>query len=132
MKASPRVESEIISVLHTFSDLVSKKEKQAVLRLFAPDADVVSIGSEARETAVGPDEIKSFLERVLSRPYSFSWKWEWTSVSAKDQVAWVAAKGSVVKSQDKTELVTPYRLSAVFEKRNDQWLIMQYHGSEPV
>lgn len=132
LKANLEVETEIISVLRSFSDLVSKKEKLAVLSLFAPDSDVVSIGSEARETAVGQEEIKAFLERVLSRPYSFSWKWDWTLVSAKDQFAWVSAKGSVIKSEGETRLFSPYRLTAVFEKRGERWLLVQYHGSEPV
>jgi hypothetical protein len=26
----------------------------------------------------------------------------------------------------------PYRLSAVFEKKQDEWLWMQFHGSEPM
>ena len=132
MKASPEVETEIIAALRIFSDLVSRKQRDSVFELFAPDADVVSIGSEARETAVGPEEIKNFLGRVLSRSYSYSWKWDWLVVSMKDQVAWVAAAGSVIKSHDGKKETSPYRLSVVFEKRNSRWLIVQYHGSEPV
>ncbi|MDG6995384.1 MAG: nuclear transport factor 2 family protein [Nitrososphaerota archaeon] len=43
----------------------------------------------------------------------------------------VRGMGSVIQSHDGKSEVSPYRLSAVFEKRNSRWLIMQYHGSEP-
>ncbi|MDG6995383.1 MAG: nuclear transport factor 2 family protein [Nitrososphaerota archaeon] len=68
MKASPEVESEIVAALNTFSDLVSRKQKAAVFELFAADADVVSIGCEARETAGGPEEIKTSLREYFQDP----------------------------------------------------------------
>lgn len=131
LKASRQVESQIVSILEKFSKLVSKRDADGVLKLFGTDEDVISIGSEAAEIAIGRKEIKNFLNRVLSRAYTFSWKWDTHLVSAKDSTAWVFSSGSVVKTKNGKHETSPYRLSAVFEKRDGKWVLMQYHGSEP-
>ncbi len=132
MKAKPRVEKEILSILKEFSDAVQKRDVDRVMKLFAKDSDVVSIGSENGETAVGPKEYKAFLRRVLSRRETFSWKWDSHLISSKGEVAWLVADGSVVNKEGDKEWRSPYRLSGVFEKRGHRWMWMQYHGSEPV
>ncbi len=134
MKANPEVTIEIINLLKDFSKAVENRDIDAVMKLFATDADIVSVGSEERETAVGPEEYRKFLIRAFSRPVSFSWDWGWTLVSARDNnVAWVTAEGFVItrKVGNTIETRSPYRLSAVFERRNDRWFWMSYHGSEP-
>jgi ketosteroid isomerase-like protein len=101
------------------------------MELFGPDADVVFIGSEADETAIGPVALQVRLKEIFSRPESYSWEWKWRSVSAAESVAWVTADAAVLAKGGGRDLALPYRLTVVMERRGDRWLWMQYHGSEP-
>ena len=55
----------------------------------------------------------------------------WSSVSAAGDVTWVAADMAFKLKVEGQELVFPGRLTAVLEKRGDQWLIVQSHFSLP-
>lgn len=132
MKADAKTEKAILSLLKGFSDCFWTKDIDGVLSFFAQEADVVMLGSEDWEMGVGYKNLRALFTRLLSRDETYRWEWKWHSVSTSGSVAWVLATGDCRTSTGKTETPSPYRLSAVFEKRGDKWLWMQFHGSEPM
>ena len=131
LKPDAKTESEVLATLDEFSGAFARRTQERVMALFATDADIVFIGSEAGETAIGPNALEIRLKAIFSRPESYSWEWKWRSVSAAESVAWVTADAVVRAKGGERDLALPYRLTVVMEKRHDRWLWMQYHGSEP-
>jgi len=132
MKADAKTEKAILSLLGGFSDSFSRQDVEGALGLFSPDAEVVMMGSEDWETGVGRENIRSVFKRLLSRRETYRWEWKWHMLAESGSVAWILAKGECHTRAGKTETVSPYRLSGVFEKRGDSWLWVLFHGSEPM
>jgi uncharacterized protein (TIGR02246 family) len=132
MKADTATENDVIGLLKRWSDSFAAKDLEGILALFAPDADVTMLGSEDWEMGVGPDALRSVYKHLFSRGDSATWEWKWHQVSSSGSIAWLLATGVVHVKSVTAETSGPYRLSAVFEKTEDKWLWMQFHGSEPM
>ena len=131
MKADARTEAAVMAVLDKFSDACARRDLEDVFRLFAPDADIVVVASEAGQRWNGAKEVKAFFERLFSRPlaYSFSWDWHWVWSAAS--VSWVMTEGTEHLRGEHQEANFPYRMSAVLEQRREEWKLVLLHGSEP-
>jgi ketosteroid isomerase-like protein len=131
MRPAAKTEADVLATLDEFSEAFASRAVERVMELFAADADVVFMGSEAGETAIGANVLRVLLKEIFSRPESYSWEWKWRSVSAAESVAWVTADAVVRANGGDRDLALPYRLTVVMEKRGNRWVWMQYHGSEP-
>jgi uncharacterized protein (TIGR02246 family) len=131
MKADATTETAVMRILEDLGEAFASKDVQRVLGHAAPDTDIVMLGSEEGEKAIGRRELEDFLQSVYSRPMSYSLEWSWHSVSAEGSVAWVVAEGLVHAESADHRLSSPYRLTMVLVKRRDNWLMVHYHGSEP-
>jgi hypothetical protein len=128
LKVDPDTEAAVMSVLNRLNEATARRDFASVLELFGTDPDILLIGSQADEVAVGPSELKAFLERAFaSQPPAYRFEWRSYSVSGAGSVCWVAIDASIHTSG----MVVPYRVTAVLEKRDNRWFLMQYHGSEP-
>ena len=132
MKADAATEKAVMKILQDLSNGCASKKVQQVLDLFAADADIVLLGSEEGEKAIGRRELENFLRRLFSRPMALSFEWRWYSVSVEGSVAWVVAEGLVHTRTADQHLSSPYRLTMVLVEKGDKWLIMHTHGSQPV
>lgn len=132
MKADAQTEAAVMAVLERFAENYTKRDLEGNLALFAPDSDVVLYGTGADEKRVGLDEIKAQIERDWSQSDATSLTYEWTSVSAADSVAWVAADVTFKAKIGEQELTLDGRLTIVLENRAGKWLIVQGHFSLPV
>ena len=131
MQTDAKIGSQVREVLARFNKLVSTKSPQ-VLAEFAPDDDVLLIGSDAGEVARGRQELQAFFDRIFAREVSFSWEWDRLDVSQSGELAWFFAEGRVVLTTAQERRKAPYRTSGVLERHGERWLWRQYHGSEPV
>lgn len=131
MKADSKTEAAVMSVLNRFKEAVAKRDTTGALELFATDLDVLCMGSEAGEIAVGRSELKALLKRVLSRPTAYYFEWRSHSVSSTGSVSWATIDALVHAKGEGQEIALPYRITAVLERRGNKWLLMHYHGSEP-
>ena len=132
MKASKKTEAEVIAVLETFGQAYTKSDRGMLLSLFAPDADLVFIGSGWDERRVGAAEVNVQFHRDRSQARFIGWDWTWRSVSARGPVAWAAAEASLLVSVQRQRLTLPrVRFTAVLEKRDGGWRIVQGHTSVP-
>ncbi len=133
MKADPKTEAAVMNVMNQLIEAYAKRDLDAALALFAPDPDLVTIGTGRDEKRIGLAERKAQFERDFAQAEDVSIKLAWHSVSAAGSVAWVAAD-AIVHAKAKAsgqEISFPARLTAVLEQRGDRWLIVQSHGSLP-
>ncbi|HEX2711852.1 MAG TPA: nuclear transport factor 2 family protein [Candidatus Acidoferrales bacterium] len=131
VKPDAKTEADVLAMLDEFNGAFARKDEQRIMALFATDPDIVFIGLEADETAIGPNALEILLKEIFSRRESYSWEWKRRSVSAVESVAWVTVDAVVRAKGGERDLALPYRLTGVLEKRGDRWVWMQYHGSEP-
>lgn len=131
MKADPKTESEVMNVLKQCFEAFAMKDLDTMLAFFAPDPDVVVIGTGRDEKGVGFTEIKAIFKRAFSQFDEASFEFGWHSVSVAGLLAWLATDVTFhVKASDR-EVSRQLRLTGVMEKRGDRWLILQSHDSVP-
>jgi uncharacterized protein (TIGR02246 family) len=131
MKADARTEAAVMAVLNLFSDTCARRNLEDVVGLFAPDADIVVVASETGQRWSGAKEVKAFFERLFSRPLAYSFSWDWYWVWSAGSVAWVMTEGAEHLKGEHQHASFPYRMSAVLERRREEWRLVLLHGSEP-
>lgn len=129
MKADSRTEGEVKATLQKLTDSFRNRDLKAFSECFAPDADVVLYGTGADEKRIGPEEIRTQVERDWAQSESAAMLFDWTSVSAAGSVAWVAIDGAFKFRADGQDGTIPVRVSIVMEKRDGRWLIVHAHFS---
>jgi SnoaL-like domain len=128
VQADAQTREEVLLALGELRAAVAQGRLEGALALFAPDADATLIGSSLGEIARGPIEIRPFLEELLRGPEPITWEWDYVSISACGDVAWLWLDGAlVIGGRD----ARPYRISGVLERRQGRWLWSLFHGSEP-
>jgi ketosteroid isomerase-like protein len=131
MKADAKTEAEVMATLDRFIKAYHGKHLEGILRLFAPDRDVVFYGNGEDEKSLGIAGIRDQAEHDWSQSASVSLEVKWSSVSSAGPVAWLAADIEVHAGVGGMEMSIPARLTAVLEKRSGEWLFMQWHSSLP-
>jgi len=132
MKADAKTEAAVMNVMNQLTEAYAKRDLDAVLALFAPDPDVVFIGTGGDEKRIGLTEIKAQFERDFAQSEALSMELGWSSVSAAGSVAWVAADAITHAKVKGQEISFPGRFTAVLEQRSGRWLLLQVHFSMPV
>lgn len=131
MKADSRTEAEVKATLQTLTDGFRKRDLKAFSECFAPDADVVLYGTGADEKRIGPEQIRTQVQRDWAQSESAAMLLDWTSVSAAGSVAWAAIDGAFKFRAGGQDGTIPVRVSIVLEKRDGRWLIVHAHFSAP-
>jgi len=96
MATDATTRAEINEVLDEFRTAVAAQDVGRLLSQFAPDADVVSIGTGAAEWYVGRDAMRDGLERDFDGASAFTVDFAPPIVTAVGDVAWLAAGFVVV------------------------------------
>jgi len=131
MRADPTIEAAVVNVVKQGLEAFTKRDLDAVLASFAPDPDVIVIGTGRDEKGIGLVEIRNILGRAIGQFEEASFKFGWHSVSASGSVAMLAADVTLhVKTGDR-QITEQLRLSVVLEQRGDRWVIIQWHDSLP-
>lgn len=131
MKADSETEKAVRAVLDKFAEGYAKRDLKSVMSLIAPDADVVMYGTGAEEKRVGPEAIKAQFERDWSQIEEPALEYNWISISSAGNVAWASIDAILKAKIDGKKTKLPTRVTKVFEKRGDKWLIVQGHFSFP-
>ena len=130
MKADPQTEAALLEMLERFCSGFTKRDAEAVIHLFAQDADIVMVTSE-EPLLRGPEEVGAFLHRYAQGRTTYSWAWHSRDASAAAAVGWLLAEGVETAASEGSEEKHPYRMSMVCENRDGRWVLMQVHGSSP-
>jgi uncharacterized protein (TIGR02246 family) len=131
MRADTKTEEVVMNVVKQFFEAFNKRDLNACLAFFAPDPDVIVIGTGGDEKCIGLTEIKAIFERAFAQFEDASAKFGWHSASAAGSVAWVAADVILRVKTGGREISEPLRLTIVLERRGNKWLIIQWHDSLP-
>src|SRR5215210_6144226 len=124
MTADAQTEAAMVGVLDSFCSAFQARDAEAVMRLFAPDPDVVVVTSE-ESVLRGANELQAFLRTYVQGPTTYSWTWDRLEVSTADAVAWLLAEGTETATVQAGEQQQPYRMTMICEKRDEQWLVLQ-------
>ena len=131
MKADLKTESEVMSEVKQFFKEFAAKDLDAVMASFAPDPDVVVIGTGADERGIGLNEVRAIFERAFSQFDEASFDFGWHSVSVVGPLALLATDVALIVIANGREVSQHIRLTCVLEKRGDRWLVLQSHDSVP-
>jgi class 3 adenylate cyclase/ketosteroid isomerase-like protein len=131
VKADAKTEAAVMAVLNGMVEAYGKRDMDGLLGFFAPDSDVVLIGTGADEKRIGLAEVRALFERDWSQTDATYLALGWISVSAAGSLAWVAADMTAHVILGGQEMSYPGRFTAVLEQRGDRWLFAQMHFSLP-
>ena len=131
----PAKEKDAVSlVLEKYVLANEKQDVDLVKQVWAPDSDIVVIGTNSDEILTGWDQIKAVIEKQFK---SFSD----TYISVRDQVININDTGNTAWFseilnynyiyQKKALQFEGIRFTGVLTKRNGEWLIVQSHISAP-
>jgi ketosteroid isomerase-like protein len=120
----------ISAALSAFVKQLRARDVEGANALFEEHA--VLFGSEG-ESAHGREALREFFERIYRRPHTYGWTWDDMIVGGDDGLLWFVAPATVViRQDDSSETVAPYRLSGVLRRgRDDDWRFALFNGSEP-
>lgn len=126
------VEGQVLAAFdELFVALVERHDALAGTRLFVDEPDVVMWGSEELERAVGRAAIGALHAEIAAYPGPLVFRWHQRHVHVEHEAAWVNADGVVVTGDGGPPRVAPYRLTAIFVRRDDAWRWHTFNGSEP-
>ena len=131
LKADTKTKAEVMAFLNRFSQAYEKRKIDDLTALFAPDPNVVLIGTGVDWKLVGMDEIKARAERDWTQSETSSLEVGWTTISKIGSVALVAAEVTARVKMEGKESVFPWRFSDALDNREGKWLGCQFHLSAP-
>ncbi|QPJ62310.1 MAG: nuclear transport factor 2 family protein [Candidatus Nitronauta litoralis] len=132
MKASPETRDEIKNVLDKYFESYLKGQLDDVITHYSPEPDTTLINSGLEEKQIGRENIRSRIEQSLNQKEKItSLKYHNLMVSEKDTVAWISSDLEARLAWEDQEINLMLRLTGVFVKEKNNWLITQMHSSAP-
>lgn len=128
MLANAETKWGVLKTLTTLVEAIANGRLNETMACFSDDADVALFGSEATDTGIGAPAIRQHMAELYARPYRILFDLTPGKVSAHGHVAWLTAEGTYRLSTD--DASHPYRLTVVFERRREQWLVQLFSGAE--
>jgi len=97
--------------------------------MFAPDAQFY--GTLSTELVLTPDGVLKYFTVALSRPdIAKATPLQLTSTALSESVALIAGSWKLDRTLNgNTTSTGPYRLTAVMQKRDGHWVVVQFHNS---
>jgi uncharacterized protein (TIGR02246 family) len=127
--------AKVKTVVDQFEQVWETKDMELFSRIMAHDADMVNFGSDAPEHFIGWEGLKGAVEQMFPAL-------ENTKVTVRDQVIKVHPSGHVAWFSQfwDWDLVVGgqpvhsegQRFTGVLEKRNGNWVFVQFHNSVPL
>ena len=140
MKADPQTEAQVWSAFEHQIGTLGARDFAAYIGCWAPDADVIEIGSGADEICIGHAKIEAMNARALADAAEDDASGSidlqaidlhWHTVSREGPVAWVSAEGAIRVAVGEREISDPFRWTMIFVLRESTWLIINSHFSVP-
>jgi hypothetical protein len=111
-----------------FPAFVARNQAE-VAAMFALDA--LFYGTASPELVTKPDGVLQYFTVALDRPdITQATPLQMTTTALSDSIVLISGMWKVDRTLDgKTTVGGPLRVSAVLQKRNDRWLVVQFHNS---
>jgi len=124
--------SEVWASFLALDDAFARGDVDAVVARFVPDHDLTLWRSAEAEHAVGPEELRRFVEWMTGLAGSFTIAYTEHRVRVEGDVAWVNAQGDATWDDGAgTVKDMPHRVTAVFRRVDGRWLCHTRNGSQP-
>ena len=124
----------VSEVVDRYLEAYAKRDIDAFGKTLAQDNDSLGIGTDEGEYWKGWTTIRNVAEKQFGAIREVNWKRGQPQLrfSRDGNVAWYAEEmvGDFLSGDKKTSC--NLRFTAVLEKRNNQWVIVQFHRSVPV
>ena len=130
MLANAETKWAVLKVFNELIDHIANGRVAETAAAFTDDADVALFGSEKTDRAIGAAAVRAHFVAIYARPYRILFDLQPGKVSAHGNIAWLTADGTYRLSTGDDR--TPYRLTAVLERRQGTWLWQLFSGSQPV
>ena len=127
--------AKVKTVVEQFEHVWETEDMELFSRIMAHDADMVNYGTDAAEHFVGWEALKESVQKMFP-------SFENIKLTVKDQVIKVHASGNVawfseiadwdLVVEGKPVRSEGCRFTGVLEKRNGNWVFVQFHNSVPV
>ena len=124
---TPKQRGAIRAAIDALFAAVSAGRADDAAACFVADDDVALYGSEEGEVAIGPTNLKNFLDALLARPGPRFELAAPLEISVAGDAAWFASDAAVHIGGARI----PYRLAGVLVRRDGRWLWTLFSGSEP-
>ncbi|MBI3241518.1 MAG: nuclear transport factor 2 family protein [Chloroflexi bacterium] len=131
MKANSTTHQAVKAALDNWADSYAKRDIKRLLAGVAPDPDVLMYGTGADEKRIGLAGIQTQAERDWAQTDAAAFIFHDPAISAAGSVAWASADATFKVEASGQQMAFPARFTGVFEKREDQWLVVQAHFSLP-
>ena len=123
---------EVWEAFVALDDGFARGDTEAVIAGFVADDDLTLWRSSQTERAVGPTELRSFLERIAGWSGSFTIAYDEHRVRVEGDVAWLNAEGTATWDDGEgTVKQMPHRVTAVFRRIDGVWRCHTRNGSQP-
>lgn len=129
MLANAETKWAVLKAFNALIDHIANGRLNETMACFANDADVALFGSEADDTAIGPDAVRAHFATLYAQPFRVLFDLQPGKVSAQSNMAWLTAEGTVRLSTGNEH--HPYRLTALMVRKDGRWLWQLFLGSEP-
>src|SRR5258708_6094380 len=122
-------------VVDKFKQFWESKDMDLLSGIMAHDTDMVNYGTDANEIFIGWNALKDSIQKMLPAM-------EKTKIAVRNQIVSVGLSGNVAWFSEIWDWnlvfngqpiqLPDQRLTGVLEKRNGNWVIVQFHNSVPV
>lgn len=140
LACAPRLDIEaekakVKAVVDQFQQVWETEDMELFSRIMAHDADMVNYGTDAAEHFVGWEALKEAVEMMFPslKDIKLTVKNQVIKMHPSGNVAWFSevADWDLV-AEGKPVHTAGCRFTGVLEKRNGNWVLVQFHNSVPV
>ncbi len=129
MRAKAEAKWGVLKAVDALLDHIANGRHRELIEAFSGDEDVMLIGPEPGEVAIGPEALRAFFADLYARPDRLLFSLPERRVSTMGTVAWLTGEGTYRLSTGGEE--KPFRLTAVLERRRGVWFWQLFSASEP-
>jgi uncharacterized protein (TIGR02246 family) len=129
MDATTGPQAEVQAAIAAYARAISEKDIDACLAAYAPGTNSLMLGTGPGERWVGPEEMRTAHEQFFKDFDTESSKPTWRMVQVSGDVAWVAGMSEVVDYDKNVKNEFFLNISAVLQKIDGKWKIVQFHFS---
>jgi hypothetical protein len=127
--------AKVKAVVDQFEQLWETEDMELCSRIIAHDADMVNYGTDAAERFVGWEALKESIQQQFEAydNIQFSASAQALKVHDSGKVAWFSELADFdLVAQGQPVSLKGARITGVLEKRNGNWVFVQFHASVPV
>lgn len=104
---------------------------KGLMKAFVNDG-IIFVGSESGAHVKGIKQLRSFFEELFNGPIAYGFRWENVYVDSVGDFAWAFADCHIQTISAAGHHEHPYRVTAIFQRIENTWQWLHYHGSEPL